>query len=184
MGQWNSPVQLIVRGSASAAPIASSLRSILAGIDPRIPVSEVQTISELIGQSLGSTRLNTALLTGFALIALLLSMTGIYGVLTYAVSRRTAEIGIRVALGASHKTIFGLILRQGMQPIIPGVAIGMVASLAVTQFLGTLLFEVKPTDPPSYVAVTLLIGATALMACLLPARRALRVDPVTALREA
>jgi ABC-type antimicrobial peptide transport system permease subunit len=184
MGQWNSPLQLIVRGASSAAPIAASLRSILAGIDPKIPVSEVQTMDELVGQSVGSMQLNTVLLSGFALIALVLSMTGIYGVLTYAVSRRTAEIGIRVTLGADRKTIFRLILLQGMQPIIAGIAIGIAGALAVTQFLAGLLFEVKPADGFSYVTVTLLIGATALLACLLPARRALSVDPVTALREA
>jgi putative ABC transport system permease protein len=183
-GQWNSPVQMIVRGAGSTTAIASSVRSILAGIDPRIPLSEVQTMDELVGQSLGSMQLNTALLSGFAFIALLLSMTGIYGVLTYTVARRTAEIGIRVVLGASRQTIFGLILRQGMQPIIAGVAIGIVGSLAVTQFLSGLLFEVKPADIISYVSVTLLIGVTALVACLLPARHALRVDPVSALREA
>lgn len=183
MGQWSSPVQLIIRGAGSTNPIASSLRSILAGIDPRIPVSEVQTMDELVGQSLGSMQLNTALLSGFAIIALLLSMTGIYGVLMYSVSRRTAEIGIRVALGANRKAILSLIVRQGMQPIFAGVVIGIVASLAATRFLAGLLFEVKPADVTSYLTVTLLIGITALIACLLPARRALRVDPVTALRE-
>ena len=182
MGQWNSPLQLVIRGATSTSPIASSLRSILAGIDPRIPVSEVQTMNQLVSQSLGSVQLNTALLSGFALIALLLSMTGIYGVLTYSVSRRTAEIGIRVALGANRKTIFSLIVRQGMQPIIVGIVIGIGLSLAVTQFLTGLLFEVKPADTTSYLAVMLVIGITALIACLLPARRALRVDPINALR--
>jgi putative ABC transport system permease protein len=177
-------VQLIVRGAASTTAIASSVRSILAAIDPRLPLSEVQTMDELVGQSLGSMQLNTALLSGFAFVALLLSMTGIYGVLTYTVSRRTAEIGIRVVLGASRQTIFGLIVRQGMQPIIAGLAIGIVGSLAVTQSLAGLLFEVKPADLISYLAVTLLIAVTALVACLLPARHALRVDPVSALREA
>ena len=184
IGQWGSPVQLIVRGAATTGPIASSLRAILAGIDPRIPVSDVQTMNELVGKSVGSMQLNTMLLGGFALVALLLSMTGIYGVLTYSVSRRTAEIGLRVALGAGRKTIVGLILRQGMLPILAGLAIGIVGSLGVTRFLASLLFEVKPVDAASYVAVTVLIGITALMACLLPARRALQVDPVTALRQA
>jgi putative ABC transport system permease protein len=184
LGQWNSPEQVIVKGSASAASIASSLRALLAGIDPRLPVSEVQTMDELVGQSLGSVQLNTALLSWFALIALLLSMTGIYGVLTYAVARRTAEIGIRVTLGADSRTIFRLILLQGMQPILAGIVIGIAGSLAVTRFLAALLFEVKPADGISYAAVTMLIGATALLACWLPARRALRIDPVTALREA
>jgi predicted permease len=182
--QWYSPAQVVVRSSLSAAAVASSLRSILAGIDPAIPVSEAQTMDELVGQSLGSVELNTTLLSAFALIALLLSMTGIYGVLSYAVSRRTAEIGIRVTLGADRRSIFKLVLLQGMQPIVVGIAIGIASSLAVTRFLSGLLFQVTPADAISYVAVTLLIAATALLACLLPARRAVRVDPVTALREA
>lgn len=184
VGQSGSPAELIIHSAGSPGQIASSLRSILATIDPRIPVSGVQTMDELISQSLGSKQLNTALLSGFALIALLLSMTGIYGVLTYTVTRRTAEIGIRVALGANRKIIFGLIVSQGMRPIFAGVAIGIAGSLVITRFLADLLFEVGPADSASYVAVTLLIIVTALVACLLPARRALRVDPVTALREA
>jgi putative ABC transport system permease protein len=155
----------------------------MAAIDPKIPVSDVQTMDQLISRSLGSKELNTALLSGFALIALLLSMTGIYGVLMYTVTRRTAEIGIRVALGASRKSIFGLIVSQGMRPIVAGIVIGIAGSLAVTRFLAGLLFEVKPADLTSYVAVTLLIAVTALFACVLPARRALRVDPGTALRQ-
>ncbi len=184
LGQSGSPVQLIVHSPGSPGQIASSLRSILSTIDSRIPVSGVQTMDELITRSLGSKQLNTALLSGFALIALLLAMTGIYGVLSYTVTRRTSEIGIRVALGADRKTIFGLIVSQGMRPILAGVVIGIAGSLAITRFLADLLFEVKPADVTSYLAVTLLIVATALIACLLPARRALRVDPITALRQA
>ncbi|HXF26287.1 MAG TPA: ABC transporter permease, partial [Bryobacteraceae bacterium] len=182
-GQTNSPVQLIVHGTASPGQIASSLRSILASIDPKIPISEVETMDQLVSRSLGSKQLNTALFSAFALVALLLSMSGIYGVLSYSVARRISEIGIRVALGADRMTIFGLILRQGMRPVIAGTAIGLAGSLAVTRLLGGLLFEVKPADLISYATVTLLIGITALIACVLPARRALRVDPVTALRE-
>lgn len=184
IGQSSSPVQLIVHSAASPALIASSLRSIMAVIDPKVPISDVQTMDDLISRSLGSKELNTALLSGFALIALLLSMTGIYGVLMYTVTLRTAEIGIRVALGASRRSIFGLIVSQGMRPIVAGVVIGIAGSLVVTRFLAGLLFEVQPADIASYLAVTVLIGVTALLACLLPARRALRVDPNTALREA
>ncbi|HEX4228620.1 MAG TPA: ABC transporter permease [Bryobacteraceae bacterium] len=184
IGLANSPVQLIIHTAAAPGPIASSLRSIMAAIDPKIPVSDVQTMDELVSRSLGSKALNTALLSGFALIALLLSITGIYGVLMYTVTRRTAEIGIRVALGANGKSIFGLIVSQGMRPIVAGIVIGIGGSLVVTRFLAGLLFEVKPADITSYLAVTLLIAVTALFACLLPARRALRVDPGTALRQA
>jgi predicted permease len=184
IGQWASPVQLIIRGTSTPAAVASSLRTILAGIDPTIPVSEVQTMDDLVGNSLGAMQLNTVLLAGFALIALVLSATGIYGVLSYSVARRTAEIGVRVALGANRNAIFRLIIIQGMQPIVAGLVIGIAGSLMLTQFISSLLFEVAPLDAASYLTVTLLIAVTALMACWLPARRALFVDPVTALREA
>lgn len=184
VGQTNSPVELIVDGTLSTDQVASSLRLILASIDSQIPISGVETMGELVNGTLGSQKLNMALLSAFALIALLLSLTGIYGVLSYSVARRTAEIGVRVALGADHKTIFRLVVIQGMQPILLGIVIGVVGSLAVTRLLAGLLFEVKPVDLVSYVAVTLLIILTVLIACLLPARQALQVDPVTALREA
>ena len=141
-------------------------------------------MDDLVGNSLGAMQLNTVLLAGFALIALVLSATGIYGVLSYSVARRTAEIGVRVALGANRNAIFRLIIIQGMQPIVAGLVIGIAGSLMLTQFISSLLFEVAPLDAASYLTVTLLIAVTALMACWLPARRALFVDPVTALREA
>ncbi|HEX7361841.1 MAG TPA: ABC transporter permease [Bryobacteraceae bacterium] len=184
VGQTNSPAQLIVDGTLSPAQVASSLRSILASIDPQIPVSGVETMGELVRSTLGSKRLDAALLSTFALIALLLSMTGIYGVLSYSVARRTAEIGIRVALGADRIAILSLIVREGMQPILIGIAIGLAGSLAITRLMAGLLFEVKPFDIASYATVTVLIVTTALIACWLPARRALRVDPAAALREA
>lgn len=182
MGQTSSPVQLIVDGTLSPAQVASSVRSILASIAPQIPVSQVESMGELINGTLGSNRLDTALLAAFAVIALLLSMGGIYGVLSYSVARRTAEIGIRVALGADRRSIFRLILRQGMRPIVIGIIIGIAGSLAATRLLASLLFEVKPFDAISYTAAIVLIVVTALLSCLLPARQALRVDPVTALR--
>ncbi|MGH9621532.1 MAG: FtsX-like permease family protein, partial [Bryobacteraceae bacterium] len=184
VGQTNSPAQLIVDGTLSPAQVASSLRSILASIDRQIPVSGVETMGELVRGTLGSKRLDTALLSAFALIALLLSMTGIYGVLSYSVARRTAEIGIRVALGADRTAILSLIVREGMKPILIGIAIGLAGSLAITRLMAGLLFEVKPFDIASYATVTVLILTTALIACWLPARRALRVDPAAALREA
>jgi putative ABC transport system permease protein len=182
-GQTSSPVQLVVHGNMPAPRVASSLRSILASIDPKIPVSDVRTMDEVVSRSLSSKQLNAALLSAFALTALLLCASGIYGVLTYSVARRTSEIGIRVALGADRGKIFALILKQGMRPIAAGVVLGIVGSLAVTRLLSGLLFNVKPADVVSYAAVTLLIAITALISCLLPAQRALRVDPATALRQ-
>ncbi|HEY7211320.1 MAG TPA: ADOP family duplicated permease, partial [Bryobacteraceae bacterium] len=182
MGQTSSPVQLIVHSSYSPSRLASALRAILASIEPGVPVSEVETLDDLVTHSLGSQQLNTVLLSTFALLALLLTLSGIYAVLSYAVARRTQEIGIRVALGASHRGILALVFRQGMRPVFAGIAVGIAGSLGLTHLLSSLLFQINPVDLPSYFCVTLLIVVAALLACLLPARRALRVDPLIALR--
>ena len=179
IGQTNSPVQLVVDGPVTEG----TLRAALAGIDPKIPVSQVETMEELVSRSVGSRRMNVALVTGFAMIALLLSMSGIYGVLAYSVARRTAEIGIRVALGADGAGIFGLIVREGMRPVAAGMVLGAAGSVAAGRLIGSLLFGVKPMDGASYAVVVALIAATGLISCVLPARRALGVDPAAALRE-
>jgi putative ABC transport system permease protein len=179
MGQTYSPVQLVVDGPVTDG----ALRAVLAGIDPKIPVSQVETMDELVSRSVGSRRMNAALITGFAVIALLLSMTGIYGVLAYSVARRTAEIGIRVALGADGAGIFRLIVREGMRPVLAGMALGLAGSAVVGRLIESLLFGVKPMDAVSYGVVIALIAMTGLISCVLPARRALSVDPAAALRE-
>jgi len=179
IGQTYSPVQLVVDG-----PITEpALRAVLAGIDPKIPISKVETMEDLVSQSVGSRRMNAALVTGFAVIALLLSMTGIYGVLAYSVARRTAEIGIRVALGADGAKIFSLIVIEGMRPVAAGMVVGIAGSVAAGRLIGSLLFGVKPLDGASYGVVVALIALTGLTSCVLPARRALVVDPAAALRE-
>ena len=118
----------------------------------------------------------------FAAAALLLAAVGIYGVMSYAVTRRTHELGIRAALGASRQEIAGLVLRQGMRPVAIGMAAGLVAALALTRFMANLLNGVRPADPLTLVAVTLLLGGIALLACYIPALRATAVDPAVALR--
>ncbi len=179
IGQTYSPVQLVVDGPVTE----SGLRGVLAGIDPKIPVSEVETMDELVSRSVGSRRMNAALVTGFAVIALLLSMAGIYGVLAYSVARRTAEIGVRVALGADGAGIFGLIVREGMRPVAAGMVVGTAGSVAAGRLISSLLFGVKPIDGASYAVVVALTAVTGLISCVLPARRALGVDPAVALRE-
>jgi ABC-type antimicrobial peptide transport system permease subunit len=118
----------------------------------------------------------------FAATAVLLAAVGIYGVMSYAVTRRIHELGIRAALGASRQQIVGLILRQGMRPAAIGMAAGLIAALALTRFMAALLYGVRPADPLTLAAVTLLLGAIALLACYIPARRATAVDPLVALR--
>jgi putative ABC transport system permease protein len=122
------------------------------------------------------------LLAAFATIALLLSVLGIYGVTAYSAARRTREIGIRMALGAQQQEVFALLLRQSMVLIAFGVALGVAASAALTRFLGSMLFDVRPTDPATFLTVILLLVGVAALACWVPARRAMRIDPMVALR--
>jgi putative ABC transport system permease protein len=122
------------------------------------------------------------LIGAFATIALALSMVGVYGVTAYSVAQRTREIGIRIALGAPRGELLGLLLRQGMLLVVCGVVAGVIASVALTRFLGTLLFDVQPTDLLTFASVVLLLVAVSAVACFLPARRAMRVDPMVALR--
>ena len=175
--------QFVVRAAESPASLVPLLRSSLAEIDPSLPLSDVRTLQDIVDASVGTKRLNTILLATFAGIALILAMTGIYGVLSYSVAKRTAEIGVRIALGANPKRIFVLIAGQGMRPILLGIAIGLGGAAALSRLLASLLFEVQPLDAATYIAVSLLIVLTALLACYIPVRRALRVDPASALRE-
>jgi putative ABC transport system permease protein len=175
--------QFIVRAAENPANLVPLLRSSLTEIDPSLPLSDVRTLQDIVDASVGTKRLNTILITTFAGIALILAMTGIYGVLSYSVAKRTAEIGVRIALGANPKRIFILIAGQGMRPILMGIVIGLAGAAALSSLLGSLLFEVKPLDTTTYVAVSLLIVLVALLACYVPIRRALRVDPAAALRE-
>jgi putative ABC transport system permease protein len=127
-------------------------------------------------------RLQTALLSLFAVIALALAAVGLYGVLAYLVTQRTREIGVRIALGAQKQNVLSLVIGQGMKLALVGVGVGVLVALALTRVLRSLLYDVKPTDPPTFVAVSLLLVAIALIACWLPARRAAKVDPMEALR--
>jgi len=177
------PTQFIVHTSGSETAVVPMLRSILKEVDPNLPLGDVQTLDQVVATSLAPRRFNMLLLTIFAAVALLLAMIGVYGVLAYAVARRTAEIGLRVALGADPGSVLRLIVGQGMRPVLFGIATGVVGALALSRFIAGLLFGVKPVDPLTYVAVAGVVAATALLASYFPARKALRVDPVTALRQ-
>jgi putative ABC transport system permease protein len=182
-GQVASPVEFIVHTAVPPGSIVAGVRENLTQVDASLPLFGVRSLDDLVDSTLGPKRLNMSLLGVFAGVALLLAMAGIYGVLSYSVARRTAEIGLRVALGAERTRIFGLILAQGMKPIAIGALIGLATSLALSRFLLSLLFDVEPTDLATYVAVAILVTITALISCYFPARRALRVDPASALRE-
>jgi putative ABC transport system permease protein len=139
-------------------------------------------LEDYVGLSVQGRRFSSILLAAFATIALLLSVLGVYGVTAYSAARRTREIGIRMALGAQQQEVFALLLRQSMVLIAFGVALGVAASAALTRFLGSMLFDVRPTDPATFLTVILLLVGVAALACWIPARRAMRVDPMVALR--
>jgi putative ABC transport system permease protein len=152
-------------------------------IDPNLPIYEVRTMEERLFESVTQPRFRTALLGAFAALALVMAVVGLYAVMAVSVAQRTHELGIRVALGAQRCDVIGLVLRQGMKLAGLGVVIGLAGAWALSRVLTTLLYEVKPTDPLTFLAVPVLLIAVAILACWLPARQAARVDPITALRQ-
>src|SRR5262249_6464820 len=155
-------------------------REILA-VDPEQAVFNVRTMEQWIADSIALRRVSTFLLAGFAALALLLAAIGIYGVLAQAVVQRTHEIGIRIALGAQIRDILALILGQGMTLVSLGILAGFAGAFCVTRLIANLLFGVETTDPPTFISIGVLLAAVAFLACYLPARRATKLDPVTAL---
>jgi ABC-type antimicrobial peptide transport system permease subunit len=151
-------------------------------VAPDVPL-RFRTFTQIYAASLGARQFNLTLVSVFAATALILAVAGIYGVMAYTVTQRRREIGVRVALGASPGQVFRIILGQGLFTTAIGVAVGVVGALGLTRTLETLLFDVKPTDPPTFAAVVALLVGVAALACYMPARRATRADPVDALRQ-
>jgi putative ABC transport system permease protein len=187
--QWHTAVGFPIRGmtlviSAGGDPSAlvGPTRQAVRAIDPSLPVADVRLMNEVVGAALSTPRFTGILLGSFAALALLLSAIGIYGVLSYLVSRRTREIGIRVAIGAGRAEVLRLILRSGLSLAIAGVAIGIVFALWASSLMSGLLHDVRPADPVTFTAVGLILTAVAFVASLVPAWRATRVDPVVALK--
>jgi predicted permease len=172
---------LLVRSDAGPGPVASAVRSVVRRLDPELPVGEAGTFSSAVARSLGGQRLRATLLSGFAAAAILLAAIGVYGLLSYSVARRKREIGIRLALGATPGQVRGTVIVEGMKLALLGIALGVPAAIALSRLISAQLFAVGPTDPLTLGGVALLLGAVALAACWLPARRA-AIDPVTALR--
>src|SRR5438874_2698047 len=166
---------------ADTQQVTSAARQILHELNPEIP-PRFRTFSQVYSESLGSRRFNLLLIGFFAGIALLLATAGVFGVMAYSVSRRTREIGVRVALGANSRTVLTMILSQGLRTVLIGVVIGIAGSLALTRAIQSLLFGITATDPLTFIAVILLLVTVALLACYIPARRAAKVDPMVALR--
>jgi predicted permease len=171
-----------IRAAGSPASLASAVRAEVWGLDPQLAVARLSTMNDIIEKSLTGRRFNLFLLATFAALALVLAAIGIYGVVSYSVTQRTHEMGIRMALGASRGDVLGLVVRQGLVLALAGVAIGAAGALAVTRFLSTLLFHVAPTDPVTFLVVSVVLTAVAAAASVVPAWRATRVDPTVALR--
>ncbi len=172
---------LVVRTATDPSSVTSGVRAVLERIDPELPLYGVETMARRVSDSLASRRVPLVLLSVFAGVALFLAIVGIYGSLAYTVTQRTREIGIRMAMGSTPEQIFRVVVGQGMRTATMGLVVGLVASILLTRFMATLLFGVSPTDPVVLGSVVVVLALVALAACLIPARRATGVDPVTAL---
>jgi putative ABC transport system permease protein len=175
-------MDLMVRSRINPTALASSIRAVVASIDRNQPIAGINTMDELVQRSVGSRRVTLILLGAFSALALFLAGIGIYGVISYSVAQRTKEIGIRMALGADHQDVIRMILLQGARIASAGLIIGILAAFGLTRYLATLLFLVSPGDPSTFAMVALVLALVALLACYIPARRTLQVDPLTALR--
>lgn len=182
-GYWDE-MSLVVRLAANTAgsSLESSIRHEIKAIDPTLSVANFRAMEHLVADAVSRPRFSSFLLGLFALTALALTIVGLYGVVAYTVSQRTRELGIRMALGAQRRNLLGLIVAQGMRPAVIGLIIGVAAAFGLSRFIAAQLFEIKPADPLTFIAVSILFTLVACFACWMPARRAARLDPVTALR--
>jgi len=178
---WSQDM-LFVRSSLPKADVARIIRQAVAAVDRNRAILLITSMDELLSDSVSARRFTMSLLGGVSALALTLAMMGVYGVVSYAVAQRTPEIGIRIALGAQGRDVLRMMLAQGLKPVVIGSVIGLVAALALSRALASLLYGVTATDPATFAIVVLLLSFGALLACYLPARRATKVDPMVALR--
>ena len=176
---------IALRTLGNPSSFANSIRQLIRRIDPDQPISEIHSMDELVDQEVGQRRLVVGLLTSFSSVAVLLTLIGLYGVIAYSVSQRVQEFGIRRALGAQQSDILRLIMSQGMGLTVVGLVVGIAGAIALARIsasLSSLLFHTNATDPATFLGVSLLFATAALVASYIPARRALRIDAMTALR--
>jgi predicted permease len=174
---------LLIRTQGDPMNAVAAVKEALRAVDPNQGTAEIQSMQELVSGSIAGPKLQTLLLGAFGGIGLLLACVGIYAVISYSVAQRVREVGIRLALGAAPGAIRGMVLREGMLLAAGGIGIGLIAALALTRYLATLLYAVKPADPAVYGAVSVLLAAVAAAGCWIPAHRATTVDPAVVLRE-
>ncbi len=178
----NDSMTVIMKASGDPNQLIAAARQQVKSIDPDQPIYAIRTMDEIRAESVAPERLNLTLLSIFAGIALVLAMVGIYGVMSYSVTQRTHEIGIRMAIGAQPGDVFRMVIRQGMLLAFIGVGLGLVGAYALTRLMATMLFDIQPTDPATFAAITILLSVVALVACYVPGRRATKVDPMISLR--
>jgi putative ABC transport system permease protein len=177
-----SEMSLVVRTTPNIADPSAAVKAQIHTIDRDLPIDDAMTMKQLLAESVSGRRFNMLLLSVFAVVALVLALVGIYGVMSYTVTQRTHEIGVRVAVGAQPRHVFRMVIGYGMLLAIAGVAFGLIGALALTRLMTTMLFGVEPNDPATFVSITVLLIGVALAACYLPGRRATKVDPLVALR--
>ena len=180
--QASRALYVALRGPAAPASLTSAVRAEVRALDPDLPLHQIRTMTEWVDQSLARSRFSMVLLSLFAGLALVLATVGIYGLMAYLVGQSTKEIGIRMALGATTRTVLGLVLRQGLSLAFAGAALGLFAAFALARFMESLLFGVGGKDPVTFATVAALLTGIAFVASYLPARRAARTDPMTSLR--
>ena len=180
--KWNDSASFLLRTRAAAALSLPEIRSALHDVDPGEPLTQVESMEQVVSGSLNDWRFHAILLGIFGALAVVIAAVGVYGVISYSIAQRTHEIGIRLALGAQRRDVLRLVLSQGACLALAGIVVGMLAAIGLTRLMASLLYGVAPTDPVTFIAVAILLLIVALIACYLPARRAMRVDPMVALR--
>jgi putative ABC transport system permease protein len=180
--QWGRGTEVVIRTRSGATDAGSRIRPLVHEVDPNLPIARLQPMSELLTEAVAQPRFRSTLLALFALVALILAAVGIFGVMSYFVTQRTQEIGIRMALGADRRDVLQLVVGRGLMLVALGIATGLACAVLLTRWMQALLFHVRPTEPVTFASVSLLLALVAFLASYLPARRAVSVDPVTALR--
>jgi putative ABC transport system permease protein len=173
---------LAVRSASNPLALSVPIQTQIAQLDPQLPVSDVLTMQQIIAQSLGNASLSASLVLAFAVLSLVLASVGLYGVLSYLTTQRTSEIGVRIALGAQRRQVLRLMLGDGLRPALYGLLFGLGASVAAVKLIESMLYQTRPLDPAIFAAVAAVLLAVAAFACLIPAWRASRIDPMQALR--